>query len=135
MDTKLSKNGYTIKKSNYSPKELKQIKSELFVKPFTFNKNQNKDSGFQVYMESPKKLYIPRFYGLKKFGIPKVNKIEEGDKINIKFKGDLRPEQVPIEELYLKNAKEKGGGIISIKCGGGKTVLALHIASVLSLAE
>jgi superfamily II DNA or RNA helicase len=133
MDTKLSKNGYTIKKSNFSPKELKQIKSELFVKPFTFNKNQNKDSGFQVYMESPKKLYTPRFYGLKKFGIPKVNKLEEGDKINIKFKGDLRPEQVPIEELYLKNAKEKGGGIISIKCGGGKTVLALHIASVLSL--
>ena len=133
MDTKLSKNGYTIKKSNYSPKELKQIKSELFVKPFTFNKNQNKDSGFQVYMESPKKLYIPRFYGLKKFGDPKINKLDEGDKINIKFKGDLRPEQVPIEELYLKNAKEKGGGIISIKCGGGKTVLALHIASVLSL--
>ena len=133
MDTKLSKNGYTIKKSNFSPKELKLIKSELFVKPFTFNKNQNKDSGFQVYMESPKKLYIPRFYSLKKFGFPKVNKMEEGDKINIKFKGDLRSEQLPIEELYLKNAKEKGGGIISIKCGGGKTVLALHIASVLSV--
>ena len=133
MNSKLNKNGYIIKKSDITPKELKQIKDELFVKPFTFNKNQNKDSGFQVYMESPKKLYIPRYYGLKKFGIPKVNKMEEGDKINIKFKGELRNEQVPIEELYLKNAKEKGGGIISIKCGGGKTVLALHIASILSV--
>ena len=50
----------------------------------------------------------------------------EGEKIDIKFKGDLRPEQVPIENMYLENTKE-GGGIISIKCGGGKTVLALHI--------
>ena len=30
-----------------------------------------------------------------------------------------------------KNAYEKGGGIISLKCGGGKTVLALHIISML----
>lgn len=133
MDSKLSKNGYTIKKSNFSPKELKQIKDELFVKPFTFNKNQNNDSGFQVYMESPKKLYVPRFYGINKFGIPKVNKMVDGDQIDIKFKGGLRPEQVPIENMYLEKAKEKGGGIISIKCGGGKTVLALHIAATLSL--
>ena len=128
MDTKLSKNGYTIKKSDFSPKELKQIKDELFVKPFTFNKNQNKDLVFQVYMESLRNFYV-EFYGLNKFGKPKINKMVEGEKIDIKFKEDLRPEQVPIENMYLENAREKGGGIISIKCGGGKTVLALHIAS------
>ena len=31
----------------------------------------------------------------------------------------------------MKNARERGGGIISIRCGGGKTVLALHIISAL----
>ncbi len=133
METKLTKNGYTIKKSKYSTKEIKEIKDELNVKPFTFPKNQNKDSGFQVYLESPKKLYLPRFYGLKRFGDPDINNIGGGDKININFKGDLREEQKPIEELYLKSAEKRGGGIISIKCGGGKTVLALHIASVLSV--
>ncbi len=133
METKLTKNGYTIKKSKYSTKEIKEIKDELNVKPFTFPKNQNKDSGFQVYLESPKKLYLPRFYGLKRFGDPDTNNIGGGDKININFKGDLREEQKPIEELYLKSAEKRGGGIISIKCGGGKTVLALHIASVLSV--
>mgnify|MGYP000865033959 CR=1 FL=1 len=41
--------------------------------------------------------------------------------------------KVKMENMYLEKAKEKGGGIISIKCGGGKTVLALHIAATLSL--
>jgi superfamily II DNA or RNA helicase len=57
--------------------------------------------------------------------------MEEGANIDIEFNGDLRPEQKPIEETYLKNAYEKGGGIISLKCGGGKTVLALHIITML----
>ena len=130
--TKLTKSGYTIVKSEYSTKQIKEIKDELFVKPFTFNKNANKDNGFQVYMESPKKLYLPRFYGLKNFGQPDLDKIIDGESVeNLDFQGDLRSEQKPIEEIYLKNAYERGGGIISIRCGGGKTVLALHISSVL----
>ena len=134
MTTKLSKDGYKIIKKDYDSKVIKEIKDELTVKPFnSFNKAQmNSDVGrFTVYLESPKKLYLPRFYALKKFGIPTMNLIEEGDPINISFNGDLREEQKPIEEIYLNNAKKHGGGIISIRCGGGKTVLALHIISVL----
>jgi superfamily II DNA or RNA helicase len=132
MATKLSTDGYKIIKSEHPPALIKEIKDELSVKPFTFTKSHNNDAnGFSVFMESPKKLYIPRFYGLKKFGEPSINDIYEGDPIDISFKGSLRPEQQPIEDIYIKNAKEKGGGIISIKCGGGKTVLALHIAAIL----
>ena len=134
MTTKLSKDGYKIIKKEYSSKFIKEIKDELTVKPFNnFNRSQMmSDVGrFTVYLESPKKLYLPRFYGMKKFGVPTMNLLEEGDPINLSFNGDLREEQKPIEEVYLKNAYEKGGGIISIRCGGGKTVLALHIISVL----
>ena len=41
--SKLTKNGYIIRKKYYSTKEIKEIKDELFVRPFTFNKNQNKE--------------------------------------------------------------------------------------------
>ena len=132
--SKLSKNGYKILKKNYDSKKIKTIKDELTVKPFNnFNKSQmNSDVGrFSVFLESPKKLYLPRFYGLKTIGPPDINEMEDGDDIDLKFKGDLREEQKPIEKIYLDNAYEKGGGIISIRCGGGKTVLALHIISVL----
>ena len=134
MTTKLSKDGYKIIKKDYDSKFIKEIKDELTVKPFNnFNRSQMmSDVGrFIVYLESPRKLYLPRFYGMKKFGVPTMNLLEEGDPINLSFHGDLREEQKPIEEVYLKNAYEKGGGIISIRCGGGKTVLALHIISVL----
>tara|TARA_B100000902_G_C27321209_1_gene924652 strand:- start:3800 stop:5203 length:1404 start_codon:yes stop_codon:yes gene_type:complete len=133
MKTKLSKDGYKIIKKELDTKTIKDIKDELNVKPYTYNKTQMNDnsSRFCVYMESPKKLYLPRFYGLKKFGKPIVNDITDGDNINLQFNGDLRDEQKPIEEVYLNNAKKNGGGIISIRCGGGKTVLALHIISVL----
>ena len=131
MLTSLSKNGYKIKKSDLTPKVVKEIKDELSVKPHSFNRSQNNDSSFQVFLESPKKLYLPRFYGIKRFGVPTELKMEQGSDIDIKFNGDLRPEQKPIEQIYLKNAEEKGGGIISLKCGGGKTVLALHIVSML----
>ena len=47
MKTKLTKSGYTILKSEYTPKKIKEIKDELFVKPYTFNKNANcSDSKF-----------------------------------------------------------------------------------------
>ena len=131
MLTSLSKNGYKIKKSDLTPKIVKEIKDELSVKPHSFNRSQNNDLRFQVFLESPKKLYLPRFYGIKRFGEPMELKMEQGSDIDIEFNGDLRPEQKPIEQIYLKNAEEKGGGIISLKCGGGKTVLALHIISML----
>jgi len=132
MVTKLSNDGYKITKSEYDTKLIKEIKDELSVKPFTYNKGQNNEMGrFCVYMESPKKLYLPRFYGMKKFGVPNITTINDGEDVDINFNGNLRPEQQPIEDIYLKNAYEKGGGIISLKCGGGKTVLALHIACML----
>ena len=136
MTTKLSKDGYKIIKKDYDTKIIKEIKDELTVKPFNnFNKAQmNSDVGrFAVYLESPKKLYLPRFYGFKKFGQPTMDLLEEGDTINLPFNGDLREEQKPIEEVYLNNAYKNGGGIISIRCGGGKTVLSLYILSQIRL--
>ena len=129
----LSKNGYKIKKKSLTPRSLKSLKDELSVKPFVYNDYNNTctESRFKVFLESPTSIYIPKFYGIDKYGPAKTNKSSEGDDITIEFAGDLRPEQYPVEELYLKSAKEIGGGIISLKCGGGKTVLALHIIAML----
>ena len=134
IETSLSCNGYKIKKKFLKPSEIKEIKKDLTVNPFTFGdfgeKNEKK---FSIYMESPSSLYLPRFYGQDKFGNPSKNKINEGLPINIKFKGSLRKEQEPIVKLYEEAAKTNGGGLISLKCGGGKTVLSLWIISLLKV--
>lgn len=129
MNTKLTRNGYTVVKSELDLKLIKEIKDELTAKPFTTNDFGNKNEiKFNIYLESPNKLYLPRFYGLEKFGEPKINKLNIGSKIDIKFNGSLRKEQEPIYNIVYKQIKETGGGIISLKCGGGKTVLSLYLA-------
>ena len=132
METTLSNNGYKIKKKNLQLSEIKEIKKDLTVNPFVYgdfgDKNEKK---FQIFLESPNSLYLPRFYGQDKFGLSQTNKMLDGDDIDIKFNGSLRKEQEPIIKSYCDNAYKNGGGIISLKCGGGKTVLSLWIISLL----
>ena len=130
--TSLSNNGYKIKKHGYKSSFIKECKDELTVKPFMSNdfgvKNETR---FSLFLESPNSLYLPRFYAQDKFGPADQIKMSEGLDIDLKFNGSLRKEQEPIVKLYLDAAEKKGGGIISLKCGGGKTVLALYLLSVL----
>ena len=130
--TVLSRNGYKIKKNELSQKELKDIKNDLTVNPYVVGDFGNgSEKRFSLYMESPNSLYIPRFYAFDRYGKPDKSKMDEGLDINIKFNGSLRKEQIPIIDLYKQACDEKGGGLISLKCGGGKTVLALYIISML----
>lgn len=126
----LSKQGYKIKKDVLSEQEQSKLIHDLTAKPKMvqgFGPNQ-KPIQYPIFMESKSSYYIPRFYGLKTFGTPTIDNLINGLAIDIEFKGSLRPEQIPIQQLYLD---EKGGGIISLKCGGGKTVLALSIIAAI----
>ena len=133
VNATLSNSGYKIKKCDLSPSEIESIKSDLTVSPFTMGDYDVKQVKFSVYLESPNKLYLPRFYGQERFGIPDTPSFKEPECSNMKFKGSLRPEQEPIAQTYLESAKNIGGGLISLKCGGGKTVLSLWIASQIGL--
>jgi superfamily II DNA or RNA helicase len=131
----LANSGYKIPKEDLSPETLLEVEKDLTVSPNTgggFGDPHKKAPSFPVYRESSTKLYLPRFYGQDKFGLPDETRFNPRS-IATPFKGALRKEQEPIVQLYLDAAKDKGGGIICLKCGGGKTVLALYIASVLSL--
>ena len=130
---KINKDGYIVKKKKITENEIKEIKNELTVSPFTMNEfGTNIEKKFTVFLESPKRLYIPRFYGIKKFGNLEYNG-EQGIPINCSFKGELRDVQKPIFNKSITEIKKNGGGIISLKCGGGKTILALYILSHLKL--
>uniref|UniRef100_A0A6C0D0E2 Helicase ATP-binding domain-containing protein n=1 Tax=viral metagenome TaxID=1070528 RepID=A0A6C0D0E2_9ZZZZ len=130
---KLNKDGYIIKKKELTEDDIKKIKTDLTVSPFTLNDfGTNIEKKFTVYLESPKRLYLPRFYGIQKFG--KEEYIGDmGEEISCDFNGELREIQKPIYDKSIKEIKNNGGGIISLKCGGGKTILALYILSKLKL--
>ncbi len=134
MTYSLSRNGYKVKKSEVGLSVVKEIKKDLTVNPFTFGDfGEKNEKRFSLFMESPNSLYLPRFYGQDKFGPPTINKLKEGSSIDIQFKGSLRKEQEPIVKLYQEAALKNGGGLISLKCGGGKTVLSLYIIALLKV--
>ena len=130
-DNYIGNRGYSLLKDNYSQAELNNIRRELTVKPFVNKQFSQEAQPFPVYLESKKKLYIPKHYGISNFGKPLIDKTSEGLPIDIKFKYDLRSNQVPVAEKFLKEANNVGGGLISVPCGFGKTVLALYILSKL----
>jgi len=129
--TYLGPKGYSIKKEYISIEEQHQIRKELNVMPFVPKSSISKPHPFPVYRESPKKIYVPRFYGFSTYGEPDAITISGGDDIDLDFCGDLRDFQLPIVTKYINHVGESGGGLLEVPCGRGKTVMGLYIISQL----
>ena len=131
----LTRNGYLLDKKKYNKNFLKVIKDELTVSPFIpedYKFGNQEELQFEVFKENKDFLAIPKMYGIKKIGTPKV-KFGKKNKANIKFKGQLREYQQKIIDVVLPKLKKEGGGMISIPPGRGKTVLAIYLAAKLNL--
>jgi superfamily II DNA or RNA helicase len=122
----IGKKGYTIPKSVLPEKELAFLKKDLFLKPQVpgpaFAQAQG-ETAFPVYRENPNKIYIPRFYGIERYGTPLRNDIEEGEDIAVSFPRTLRDYQENIVDIYNQHISKQetgGGGILEIYCGAGK---------------
>ena len=127
--TYLGNKGYSIYKEKISIKDQQWLRTELLIRPY-IPKSPVQPEAFPIYLESPKKLYIPRFFGLENYGEPDEIKISEGDDINIRFKGELRDYQKNVVNAYKKCLnKNGGGGLLELPCGYGKTIIALNIIS------
>lgn len=131
-ETYLSARGYGFVKDD-NPELVDALRHRLTVKPYV-NPNSigaNNVREFPVYCESKKKLYIPRVYGLRHFGVPTHDDLTSGsDAPNLVFNGTLRPEQEPAVAAFMQAARDpqRRGGIISAGCGFGKTNTSIYIA-------
>ena len=116
----IGKKGFILNKSLFSEEELESIRNELNFTPFVAMEYNNVEKPFKVYRENSTHLYVPKFFGLEKFGTCEINNIPKGENIDLKFKLELKEEQkLPVEKT-LKAYQEKGGGILSLPCGFGK---------------
>ena len=134
----LGKKGYTIPKSILTLEDIDTIKKELLMAPITnFNPMAAAtESAFPVYRENANKLYLPRFYGIRRYGLPAKSEITPGESVDIPFSSDLRDYQNNIVKIYLDyvcggEGEGGGGAILEVPCGRGKTVMALKITAEL----
>ncbi len=138
--------GYTIPKNALTSQDLEFLKKDLFLKPQTSGPSFGPalDDAFPVYRENEKKIYIPRFYGIERYGTPERCEIAPGMDIDVAFPKELRDYQNNIVDVYMKAATgaasntpivcaDEGrgvrdsaggataaGGILEIYCGAGK---------------
>jgi superfamily II DNA or RNA helicase len=81
-----------------------------------------KTEPFPIYLESAEKIYVPRYFGYKKFGSCDI-KIEDGEDIDLSFNGSLRDYQENIVNKFIKHITKNtfiGGGLIDVYAGAGK---------------
>lgn len=135
-----SSKGISICKHSISLDEQYKIKNDLTVKPFVPPNSLQTRNSFSIYRESNKKIYVPRFYAIKKFNYTtppnaycKHNNIQKYTDNSFQFNGDLRDYQKSIINTYISESKKNGCGLLEIPCGRGKTVMALNIISILKV--
>lgn len=130
----LGKKGYTIPKVIITKEEYEFLKNDLTMRPYVFGGAPAET--FPIYRENPAKIYLPRFYGIHRYGMPKRSEIQEGENISVEFVSPLRDYQDKIIEIYMthvgsNNSIGSGGAILEVPCGRGKTVMALKIINLI----
>jgi hypothetical protein len=134
LNTYLGQKGYTISKNELTIEKQKQIRTDLTIKPFTHGAiGANEQKIFPAYRESTNKFYVPHYYGVENYGVPKKYKISEGNNIDLEFVGKLRENQEIVVNTYLEHVSKvpSGGGLLELPCAAGKTVIGLNIISCL----
>lgn len=95
---------------------------------------------FPLYRWQGDTLIVPKYFGLQRFGVPPNDdgawEARVPDRPFPSFVGSLRNDQQShVVSKYLSAARDPtvSGGIITLPCGGGKTVVALYIAASLGV--
>lgn len=125
----LTKRGYQINKKLLTNEQLKEIQDDLLVTPKLNPPYDFDNQPINLLHQTINNIFIPRYYGINKFG--PIKESFNGKSINIEFKGSLNDKQKVIMDQIMKNFKT--GGIITLPCGYGKTVIGLFIAAKLKM--
>lgn len=140
--TVLSRTGYGLAKAEFAGRDVQRARKAMTVAPFVMRGfGPAKPRAYPIYRESERRLYVPRHYGIAEFGDPDVSRIGLGDPApRLRFEGTLRPLQRRAVEAFeatlgptadaSPTARFPHGGILSLACGQGKTILALYIAAL-----
>ena len=140
--TKLTARGYVLRKADMTADEIAMVRNDLLVTPVNPVRDKmlkerqrwdptatdDADDSFKVYRENDAKFYLPPFYAVDRFGPPTTNHLlTRGAPIDLLFYGSLRPPQQEVAETTVTHLNTYGGGLLQLRCGFGKTIIALYL--------
>lgn len=129
--------GYMIRKDTFDRTTFYQHTKRLMFSPSTtYDELVNpwkKNDKFPAYMHDSTHMWVPKYYAVKYMessfphdGVPLI-----GAGTRYAFAGSLRDKQTEVYDMTIKHLGKRGGGILGIYTGFGKTVLALKVISTL----
>ena len=123
----LSHRGYAIRKDFLTPAQTAELRKSLTMMPRVAAEFSAGIDPFPIYYESPNRWYVPRFWGLDKYGPPDGDARGDGRPLRaeLQFNKTLRAEQLPIVEAFTAGGSN---GLICVPCGYGKTFMAIWLA-------
>lgn len=115
--------------------EFKKIKKQLTVKAFVLPDYDFDNKPFPVYRKNENYIYLPKFYGIEKYGVPAASmdgaKERYGNNINVQFQGSLKNTQKNIMDEIKNEVYMKDSCVLCIHPGAGKTVCAIWLITQL----
>jgi superfamily II DNA or RNA helicase len=123
----LTRSGYIVKKGP----EANEHKKKLTVRPVVKGDYGVAPPSFKVFKQSKQNVCIPRYYGQEHFGLNVPDRRPEPSPASFDFEGSLRDSTRQNEAFSaaIDAMNTRGGGILSLPCGYGKTTVALAIAA------
>lgn len=105
---------------------ISSIKNDLTVTPYQ-NYNNKSNTSFCIYNETEDYLIVPKYYGLDNIKDQYIDKVYNGDPIDILVNGLLRDNQLEIINKIIPYILKYNGGVLCLPCATGKTALALYL--------
>lgn len=128
----LTAKGYAIKKTFLNDLQINELRKQLTMAPKVLDKFQKCISNFPIYYESKTRFYVPRHWGIKKYGEPEADIIPEGISLPPEITLNSKFPPHDFQKNIIQSFIGKGAnGLICVPCGYGKTFMALHIAVTL----
>lgn len=124
-----------------APEHVRRVKTELRV---ALVDRSGLDRAYKTYIQAwwtdprTRKMVVPRFYGQQ--ALDRQARDERDPPLvvpppRMQFRGGLRADldQPAAVEAVMRSLRATGGGVLSLRTGGGKTCVALYIAAQLGL--
>jgi superfamily II DNA or RNA helicase len=118
--------GYRIRKRDITKEVLEDLKSKLKAVPIIDSKFEYVTETFPVYSEDKLYIYIPKIYGINRFGICKT-KFDRIQYIkNPVFTESLRDYQIQAYKDIRTQFNENTGALLCLAPGRGKTAVCIY---------
>jgi superfamily II DNA or RNA helicase len=136
---RLGRGGYVVRLDQLQAGEAETIRRDLTVQTTVLPayKEFVQPKTYVIYQQDAQHLYLPRWYGLERFGPPRYLAAVAPTSISVQCPIEPLAHQARaiqrLRETFLEAPAYGAGGVLSLPCGYGKTFCALKLVSLLNV--